>query len=247
MNGGAASSAAGAGYGREAGHPWIQICTWNSCQYDGQEGRGTVPPPTHIQFAWKAGRVADWVAGWAPPPSQTPRPPSLQQLRPNPHHNRICPPPMSQIGGRLAGIGQSHVDQVAGNRRWKLSQRPAPDHFKQKLDWHFIAKKGNIEEFQARRDIDLSPPPSDTSGSAPRLLAVSCPLLPRPLPISRPAACPPCRGKRSFLKDSLFGEQRCSSPPLWLPRTGVEGTDEGGRNYLRTYVARRVRVRVRGE
>ena len=95
------------------------------------------------------------------------------------------------------------------------------------------------------------PRPPDTSGSALRLLPVSCPLLARPMPISRPAACPPCCGKRSFLKDSFFGEQRCSSPPLWLPRTGMEGTDESGRNYeltyIRTYVARRVRVRVRGE
>ena len=163
------------------------------------------------------GTLAGWLAGWRAEPSylfrHPARPPFLQQLRPNHYKNQICPTPMRQIGGRLAGMGWSHVGEVSCKRTWKVETRGAPDNHARQLYWHFLAKVGSVEEFQARRDTDFFRP-QDTSASALCLLPVSCPLLARPLPISRPAACPPCCGKCSFLKNSFFGEQRCSSPPL---------------------------------
>ena len=170
-------------------------------------------------------------------------PPALQQLRPNHHNNQICPTPMRQIGGRLAGMGWSHVGYV---RRWCAHHRGEYAGAKRpktsKLTIGTTSPRSPPSRNSRNGAILTIPRPPDTSGSALRLLPVSCPLLARPMPISRPAACPPCCGKRSFLKDSFFGEQRCSSPPLWLPRTGMEGTDESGRNYELTYVRTYVRT-----
>ena len=130
------------------------------------------------------GTLAGWLAGWRAEPSylfrHPARPPFLQQLRPNHYKNQICPTPMRHIGGRLAGMGWSHVGEGSRKRTWRIKARSAPHNFETKLYWHFLAKCASIQEFQARRDTDYSPPPRHLGFGPPspaRLLSASCPSL----------------------------------------------------------------------
>ena len=190
--------------------------------------------------------MAGWVVCWAFPLFQTPRPPSLQPLRPNHHSNQICPTPMRQIGGRLAGMGWSHVGEVICKRPWRIETRPAPDNLKNKLGWHFIAKVASVQEFQARRDTDYSPPPRHLGFGPPspaRLLSASCPSL-----AHFSSGCLPAMLWKTFVSQGqLFWRTAVLQPtPLVIP-TGIEGTDKSGRNYELTYVRTYIRTYVARE
>ena len=181
--------------------------------------KGELSP--HPPISSLLGTLAGWLAGWRAEPSHfsrhPARPPSLQQLRPNHHNNQICPTPMRQIGGRLAGMGRSHVGQVICKPPWRLTTRPAPDNYKETLYWHFIAKVASVQEFQERRDTDYSPPPRHLGFGPPspaRLLSAS-----RPSLAHFPSGCLPAMLWKTFVSQGqLFWRTAVLQPtPLVTP------------------------------
>ena len=158
---------------------------------------------------------------------------------------------MRHIGGRLAGMGWSHVGEGSRKRTWRIKARSAPHNFETKLYWHYLAKCASIQEFQARRDTDYSPPPRHLGFGPPspaRLLSAS-----RPSLAHFPSGCLPAMLWKTFVSQGQLFLENSGAPahPFGYPGRGWRGRMKVGviTNFrsVRTYVAWRGRVRVMGE